>query len=66
MNNLEKQYREHYKLYSEIVESINKTSELINKLGELPKTGVENIDNLHLALARTQSKVLEIFEPVEE
>lgn len=66
MNKLEKQYSEHYKLYLEIVKSINKTSGLINKLGELPKTGVKNIDNLHFALIEAQSKVLEIFEPIEE
>lgn len=66
MDNLEKKYSEHYKLYLEIIESVNNTSRLINKFGELPKTGVENIDNLHLALIKAQVQMIEIFEPIKE
>lgn len=66
MSNLQKQYKEHYELYTKIVESVNNTSQLINKLGELPQTGVENIDNLYHALHKAQTKVIEIFIPIEE
>ena len=45
MNNLQEQYKEHYEIYSKIVDSVNTTSQLINEWGNLPVTGVENIDN---------------------
>ena len=66
MDNLEKKYNEHYKLYLEIIESVNNTSKLINKFGELPKTGVDNIDNLHYALIKAQMQMIEIFESIKE
>lgn len=66
MNDLKKQYKEHYELCMKIAESINKTSELINEFGKLPTTGVENIDNLYFALYKAQRKMIEIFEEEEE
>lgn len=66
MDNLEKQYKEHYEIYLKIVESVNNTSQLINKFGELPHTGVNNIDNLYHALHKAQTKIIEIFMPIEE
>ena len=45
MNDLKKQYKEHYEIYLKIIDSVNTTSQLINELGRLPVTGVENIDN---------------------
>lgn len=66
MDNLEKKYKKHYELYVKISESVNNTSQLINKFGELPKTGVENIDNLYHALHKAQTKVIEVFTPIEE
>ena len=45
---------------------MNTTSQLINELGRLPVTGVENIDNFYYALHKSQSKLIEIFEPIEE
>ena len=66
MNNLQEQYKEHYEIYSKIVDSVNTTSQLINEWGNLPVTGVENIDNLYYALHKSQSKLIEIFEPIEE
>ena len=66
MNDLKKQYKEHYEIYFKIIDSVNTTSQLINELGRLPVTGVENIDNLYYALHKSQSKLIEIFEPIEE
>lgn len=66
MNNLQKQYKEHYEVYLKIIDSVNTTSQLINELGRLPVTGVENIDNLYYALHKSQSKLIEIFEPIKE
>ena len=66
MNNLQEQYKEHYEIYSKIVDSVNTTSQLINEWGNLPVTGVENIDNLYHALHKSQSKLIEIFEPIKE
>lgn len=65
MSNLEEQYKEHYELYLKIVDSINITSRLINEFGKLPSTGVENIDNLYLALHESQTKIIEVFETLE-
>ena len=65
MNELEKQYKEHYGLYLEIIKSINRTSNLINEFGKLPATGVENIDNLYFALHQAQTTMIEIFETLE-
>ena len=65
MSNLEEQYKEHYGLYLEIVDSINRTSKLINEFGKLPVTGVENIDNLYFALHKAQEKMIEVFEILE-
>lgn len=62
MSNLEKQYKEHYDLYLQIIESVNNTSRLINEFGKLSPTGVENVDNLYPALHNAQKKVIEIFE----
>ena len=57
----------HHKVYiPKIIDSVNTTSQLINELGRLPVTGVENIDNLYYALHKSQSKLIEIFEPIEE
>lgn len=66
MNNLQEQYKEHYEIYSKIVDSVNTTSRLINEFGKLPVTGVKNIDNLYHALHKSQSKLVEVFEPIEE
>lgn len=62
MKDLQEQYKEHFELYKKIVDSINNTSELINEFGKLPKTDVENINNLYLALHKAQLKMIEIFE----
>lgn len=66
MSDLKKQYKEHYELYKKIAESINNTSQLINEFGELPETGVENIDNLYYALSQAQTKVIEVFVPINK
>ena len=66
MDNLKKQYKEHYEMYLKIAESINNTSRLINEFGELPYTGIDNIDNLYRALNKAQTKIIEIFMPIEE
>ena len=66
VDNLKKQYKEHYEIYLKIIDSVNTTSQLINELGRLSVTGVENIDNFYYALHKSQSKLIEIFEPIEE
>lgn len=66
MDNLQQKCKKHYEIYLKIVESVNITSQLINELGQLPKTGIKNIDNLHPALIKAQIQMLEIFEPIKE
>lgn len=66
MSNLQEQYKEHFELYAKIAESVNKTSQLINEFGELPQTGVKNIDNIYHALHKAHEKVIEVFMPIEE
>lgn len=62
----EKQYPEHYDLFSQIVESVNNTSHLINKLGELPQTGVENIDLLYTAFYDAHMHMINMFIEEDE
>lgn len=66
MSDLQKQYKKHYDIYVKIAESVNNTSQLINELGELPATGVDNIDNLYYALHKAHTKVIEVFIPIED
>lgn len=58
---LKDKYPVHYAKCTEIVESINHLSNLINELGELEKTGIDNIDNLVIALNMRHKKTMEVF-----
>lgn len=60
------QQTEHIQLLEEIRLSINKTSELINKLGELPSSGNKNIDNMHIGLHQRHLKVIEMYMPIDD
>ncbi|MFR2314852.1 hypothetical protein [Terrisporobacter sp.] len=66
MEELIKKYPENYKKLNEIRISVNKTSELINELGDLPITGVDNIDNMYIGLHRAHSEVIKMFLTQEE
>lgn len=66
MNNIEETYVDHIELLEKIRDSINVTSDLINELGDLPPTGIENIDNMYLGLHQRQSKVIEMYLPLGE
>lgn len=66
MQNIEETYKDHIEILEKIRESINVTSGLINELGELPLTGIENIDNMYFGLHQRQSKIVEMYLPIEE
>lgn len=66
MQNIEETYKDHIEILEKIRQSINITSGLINELGELPLTGIENIDNMYIGLHQRQSKIVEMYLPIED
>lgn len=65
ISKLKVQYKEHQRLLLEIIDSINKTGELLTEFSKLKITGVKKIDDLYFALKDAHTTMVEIFETLE-
>lgn len=64
--NLEQKYKEHYEKHKQIAMKINELTTLVNELGEMPYTGVQNIDSVSLALDYYCEKLIDLYIEVED